>query len=83
MSVANHSAAHTADHFNGRDGSILPRWPMLEMDLPDSALVWVIVKNCVEISGLAVIVIVDALSVRNTVEGSSVCVMFKIDVSAD
>lgn len=27
--------------------------------------------------------IVEALSVRNTVEGSSVCVMFKIDVSAD
>jgi len=41
------------------------------------------VKNWVEISGLAVIVIVDALSVKNTVDGSSVCVMFKTDVSAD
>jgi hypothetical protein len=46
-------------------------------------LIWVIVKNCVETSGLAVIVIVDALSVRNTVEGSRVCVMFITDVSAD
>jgi hypothetical protein len=41
------------------------------------------VKNCVDISGLAVIVIVEALSVRKTVEGSSVSVIFKTDVSAD
>ena len=41
------------------------------------------VKNCVDISGLAVIVIVVALSVRKTVEGSSVSVIFKTDVSAD
>ena len=41
------------------------------------------VKNCVDIPGLAVIVIVDALSVKKTVEGSSVCVMLKTDVSAD
>lgn len=41
------------------------------------------VKNCVDTSGLAVIVIVEALSVKKTVEGSSVCVIFKTDVSAD
>ena len=39
------------------------------------------VRNCV--SGLAVIVIVDALSVKKAVEGSSVCVMFNTVVSAD
>lgn len=48
-----------------------------------SVLVWVIVKNRVDISGLAVIVIVEALSVKKIVEGSSVCVIFKTDVSAD
>lgn len=42
-----------------------------------------IVKNCVETSGLAVIVMVDALSVKKTVEGSSVCVMLNTEVSAD
>jgi hypothetical protein len=41
------------------------------------------VKNCVETSGLAVMVMVDALRVRKTVEGSRVCVMFNRDVSAD
>ena len=41
------------------------------------------VKNCVDISGLAVIVIVEALRVKKTVEGSRVCVIFRTDVSAD
>lgn len=40
-----------------------------------------IVRNCV--SGLAVIVIVDALSVKKTVDGSRVCVIFNTVVSAD
>ena len=41
------------------------------------------VKNCVDISGLAVIVIVEALRVKKTVEGSRVCAIFRTDVSAD
>jgi hypothetical protein len=53
------------------------------MNLLGSVLICVIVKNYVDICGLAVIVIVDALSVKNTVEGSSVCVKFKTDISAD
>lgn len=48
-----------------------------------SVLICVIVRNCVEISGLTVIVIVEALSVKNTVEGSRVCVIFRMEVSAD
>jgi hypothetical protein len=66
-----------------RDGSIGPSKKSLMMNSLGSVLICVIVKNCVEICGLAVIVIVDALSVKNTVEGSSVCVKFKTDVSAD
>lgn len=56
---------------------------LLLLHLLGSLLIWVIVKNCVETSGLAVIVIVEALSVKNTVEGSRVCVRFKMEVCAD
>jgi hypothetical protein len=55
----------------------------LRSDLLGSVLICVIVKNCVDNCGLAVTVIVDALSVKNTVEGSSVCVIFSVIFSAD
>jgi hypothetical protein len=76
-------AIHLKDSFIGK--SLRARWQhrMVEeitrINLLGSVLVCVVVKNCVDICGFAAMVIVDALSVKNTVEESSVCVIFSAD----